>query len=226
MSETVKIKNKQAEAVDVAKFLRDGIVKGRFMPNERLIEIELAKLIGTNRANIRTALARLEQEGLVTTEPNRGARVRLIGDKEAIEIIQARAALESLVAYFAALRATKEQRQQLRDIFTEMEACHSANDFLNYSSINDRFHSALQAMANHDTASKLLGTLRSQVVRFQYKAIFLPGRADASHAEHREIVEAVCSGEAERAEAAMKTHLSNAIAGIEQVIAATGDGYG
>ena len=54
---------------DPAARIRKGIESGRFMPNEHLIESDLAEWLGTNRANVRLALGRLEQEGLVVSEP-------------------------------------------------------------------------------------------------------------------------------------------------------------
>ncbi|MBZ8135401.1 GntR family transcriptional regulator [Afifella sp. IM 167] len=216
---TAETKTKQPERVDATNFLREGIVKGRFLPNERLIEIEIARLIGTNRANVRTALACLEQEGLVVTEPNRGARVRLISDAEAIEIVQARSALELLVVRFAAMRATPEDRAELAALIGEMKSAYDSNDLMRYSATNGLFHKKLQKISRHETARKLLGTLRSQMVRFQYRAIFLPNRAAKSLAEHEAIMKAVEAGDPDRAERAMRRHLIGVIEGIEQVIA-------
>src|SRR6266568_5961071 len=86
--------------------LREAIMKEEFLPNERLIEMDLAQTLGAGRAAVRTALARLEQEGLVERERYRGARVRLVSETEAIEILEARAALESLAVRYAALNVT------------------------------------------------------------------------------------------------------------------------
>ncbi|HEY8839588.1 MAG TPA: winged helix-turn-helix domain-containing protein, partial [Candidatus Dormibacteraeota bacterium] len=63
--------------------LREAIVDGRFQPNERLVEADLARTFGAGRTAIRAALVRLDQEGLVERQPNRGARVRLVSDREA-----------------------------------------------------------------------------------------------------------------------------------------------
>src|SRR6185437_16241581 len=93
--------------------LREAILKEKFLPNERLIEMDLAQEFGAGRAAIRTALARLEQDGLVERERYRGARVRLISESEAIEILEVRAALESLAARYAALKITPEQSDRL-----------------------------------------------------------------------------------------------------------------
>ena len=74
--------------------LRDAIVTGRFQPSERLVEVDVARELGVGRSAVRTALARLEHEGLVEHERHRGARVRLVGAREAVEILETRAVLE------------------------------------------------------------------------------------------------------------------------------------
>src|SRR3954468_11717459 len=89
------------------------IVAGELSPGERLVEEELAEQLGQSRGSIRTALLRLEHDGLVVRERNRGARVRRISAEEAVEILEARAALESLAAGYAALRRTDAEVEQL-----------------------------------------------------------------------------------------------------------------
>jgi DNA-binding GntR family transcriptional regulator len=205
---------------DPASRLRDAITSGHFMPNERLVETELAAFLGTNRANVRTALARLEQEGLVVSEPNRGARVRLVSEAEAIEITEARGALEVLVARQAARRATEGERDELREILRAMEAAVETGDLIAYSSANGKLHAALQRIARHATATRLLATLKSQIVRFQFRAILIPGRAPRSLGEHRAIVEAVCARDPEAAALAMARHLENVVGALSQAIEA------
>ncbi|HJZ46550.1 MAG TPA: FCD domain-containing protein, partial [Roseiflexaceae bacterium] len=75
-----------------------------------------------DRAAIRTALARLEQDGLVEREPNRGAWVRAISEEEAVETLEARAVLEGLAARYAARDVTDAGIAELRAIVGEMEA--------------------------------------------------------------------------------------------------------
>ena len=81
------------EKSDPTATLRRAIETGHFMPSQRLVEADLAAWMGTNRSNVKLALGKLEQEGLVVSEPNRGARVRVISEQEALEILQVRAAL-------------------------------------------------------------------------------------------------------------------------------------
>jgi DNA-binding GntR family transcriptional regulator len=200
--------------------LRAAIRNGQFLPNQRLVEVELAQLFNTNRVNVRTALAVLEQEGLVVREVNRGARVRLVTEDEAIEIAEARAALEVRVAYLAAHNVTDADRARLRNIIARMVAAHKKGDLLAFSGINGELHEEIQRVAANRTISKLLSGLKSQTVRLQYRAILLPGRASASLAEHKAIVDAVVDGKPQAAERAMRKHLNNVVESLKQAIAA------
>jgi DNA-binding GntR family transcriptional regulator len=189
--------------------IRDAIVSGRLQPNERLVEASLSESLGVGRSAVRTALARLEHEGLVEHEPNRGARVRLVDEREAVEIVEARAVLEGLVARNAAARATDADVAELEDVLAEMRRLLDGGDLIGASDQNARLHQRILAIAEHSTASRLIGTLNSQLVRFQYRTILLPGRAERSYGEHEAIVEALTRGDSWGAEAAMRSHLAH-----------------
>jgi DNA-binding GntR family transcriptional regulator len=196
--------------------LREAIMKEELLPNERLIEMDLAQSLGAGRAAIRTALARLEQEGLVQRERYRGARVRLISEAEAIEILEVRAALESLAVRYAALNATPEDSDILWTLLAEQRHCIDEGDLLRSSEVNAQLHQTLLHMSHHVTASRLLDMLKPQNVRFQYRTILVPGRPERSHQEHSAIVEAVTSHDPDRAEAAMRLHLSHVAEALRQ----------
>ena len=77
--------------------------------------------------------------------------------------------------------------------------------------MNARLHARLLEIAHHGTVSRLVAGLSSQLVRFQYRTILAPGRAEQSHAEHRAIVEAVASGDPDAAEEAVRVHLGHVV---------------
>ncbi len=189
--------------------LRDAIVAGRFQPSERLVEADISKVLGVGRSAVRTALARLEHEGLIVHERHRGARVRLVDAREAVEILEARAVLEGLAARQAALRATPADAEELRQILAEMRRRLDASDLLAASDENAVLHRRLLEISSHATAERLIATLKSQLVRFQYRTITLPGRSECSFGEHTAIVDAVAAGDPDAAEAAMRAHLSH-----------------
>jgi DNA-binding GntR family transcriptional regulator len=211
--------SKQNDQGDVAVRLREFIATGRFVPNERLVEADLATVLQANRANVRIALAMLDQEGLVIRERNRGARVRLVSDTEAMEIADARRALEGVVARQAAARAGKADAGNLRNIVTGMRRAYAASDFIQVSQLNGQLHAEIQRIAGNRTVARLLDTLKSQIVRQQYRAILLPGRAKASVQEHAAIVAAICAHDQTAAEAAMLRHMDGVMGALKQAIA-------
>lgn len=197
--------------------LREKIIHGTYLPNQRLIEMDLASTLHVSRAVIRTALARLEQEGLVERERYRGARVRLVTEEEAVEILETRAALEGVIARHAAKRATDEDIRKLRQLIEMMKKFYEANDILQYSEMNSLLHKTIMQIAKHKTASRLLDTLNSQSVRFQFRTILAAGRPEKSFAEHSEIVEAIAQRNPQEAELAMRLHLSNVTDALRQI---------
>jgi DNA-binding GntR family transcriptional regulator len=188
--------------------LREGIASGQFHPNERLVEATVATRLGVGRTAVRAALVRLDQEGLVTLEPNRGARVRLISDREALEIEEVRATLEAMLARRSASRATPTDLRELRQVVVEMRQRVEKNDAIGYSDLNARFHQRIWAAADHATASRLVGSLKSQSIRLQYQTILRPGRTERSLREHEAIFNALKAHDPDAAEEAMLAHLA------------------
>jgi DNA-binding GntR family transcriptional regulator len=189
--------------------LREAIVSGRLRPNERLVEAALSEEFGYPRAAIRMALALLEQEGLVSREPNRGARVRLISTREAVEILEAREALEGTVARNAAVKAEPGEVEELRVIVARMQDLLDRGDLLGVSDESSVLHARILEIARHDVATRLISMLKSQTVRFQYRTILVPGRPSEALEEHAAIVEAIAAKDPEAAELAMREHLAN-----------------
>jgi DNA-binding GntR family transcriptional regulator len=187
--------------------LRQAIVNGELLPGERLLEEDLSARLGLGRAAVRMALVRLEHDGLVERERHRGARVRRVSEDEAVEILEARSALEGLAARHAATAADDAAIEGLREIVAEMRRLREAGDLIGLSNMNARLHAGILEASGHETAKRLSRTLSSQIVRFQYRTVLLPGRPDHSFAEHAAIVEAIAARDPDAAEAAMQRHL-------------------
>ena len=156
--------------------LRDAIAEGRMHPNERLVEADLSARFGASRASIRTALVRLDQEGIVEHERNRGAKVRLIGEDEAVEIYETRNVLEGLAARKAAELGTDEDFRSLNALLVTIGEQLAAGDLMAASDTNIALHSKILQIANHGTVSRLVSTLNSHLVRFYYRTIMQPDR--------------------------------------------------
>jgi DNA-binding GntR family transcriptional regulator len=202
--------------IDVYETLHDQIVAGDLSPGERLVEDELADRLGESRGAVRIALLRLEHDRLVVRERNRGASVRRVSPQEAIEILEARAALELLAAGYAAIRRTDADVKELRGLIAEMERLHGAGELLAMSERNATLHRRILEISQHEVARDVCSRLHSQIVRFQFRTILAPGRSAKSLAEHQAIVEAIAAGDRRKAEAAMRRHLGNVAEALEK----------
>ncbi len=204
---------------DAYRALHHDIVSGELSPGERLVEEELAERLAESRGAVRGALLRLEHDGLVVREPNRGARVRRVTLKEAVEILEARAALESLAAGYAALRRTDAQVRELQGTVADMERLHAAGELLSMSGHNATLHRRILEISGHDVARDICSRLHSQLVRFQFRTILAPGRSPRSLTEHQAIVEAITAGDRKAAERTMRRHLDNVTTALKRVAA-------
>jgi DNA-binding GntR family transcriptional regulator len=202
---------------DAYAALHAAIVAGELSPGERLIEEELADRLGLSRGAVRGAILRLGHEGLVVRERNRGARVRRFTPDEAIEILEARAALESLAAGYAALRHTEPEARELEQLIADMERLHAEGELLAMSERNAVLHRRILEISRHDVARDICSRLHSQMVRFQFRTVLAPGRSTKSLAEHRAIVSAIAAGDRPAAEQAMREHLTSVGATLVEV---------
>jgi len=188
--------------------LKRDIMEGVYTPHQRLIETDIAPILGVSRATLRAALLRLQHEGFVEIQPNRGAQVRAFSVEEATRILQVREVLDGLAAGLAAEKATAGQLAELHDIVVEMEKMLAADDLLGHLPLVGRFHQRIIEMAGNEFIDQFLSMLRAPLIRHQFRVILVPGRKDASLVEHREILSYLTGRDATGAERAMRRHIA------------------
>lgn len=196
-------------ATELADLLRNAIVSGELVPNQRLVEADLAAEYGASRGNIRVALSELSVEGLVERVQNRGARVRAVSVDEAVEITEVRAALEALCARKAAERITDDQSEELQALAGRMKDAVERGDRESYSEANQALHARIIAISAQQTAASTIQRLRGQAVRFQFRLARQPGRPAVSLPQHLAIIDAVCAHDPDAAAEAMRAHLES-----------------
>ncbi len=201
---------------DVSDELRRDILTGVFEPGVRLVELQLCERYGCGRAAVRAALGELDGEGLVSREVNRGATVRQISIDEAIQIAEARTALESLLASRAATNATEEERDQLADVITRMRASVDSGDHVTYSNLNAELHQLIREVGRHQVASDLVGALRNRAYHHQFRLALMPGRPRESLEQHAAIVAAITAGDPARAASAATEHLRSVVEALRE----------
>jgi DNA-binding GntR family transcriptional regulator len=195
--------------------LKQDIMSGAYSPNERLVEAPLTRVLGVSRNTLRTVLVRLQQEGLVVLEPNRGGRVRAFSLEEARDILHVREVLEGLTTGLAAVHATPRQRARLRAIVSEMEQALAGDDLMHYSALNGQFHAQILLAARSPQAAALLDSLHFPLVKLQFRPVLVRGRKANSIEEHRDLLRAIEARDADGAERAARRHIQHIRAALE-----------
>ncbi|MFJ8825550.1 GntR family transcriptional regulator [Streptomyces sp. NPDC102467] len=190
--------------------LRSLLLSGSIAPGTRLTEADLTRMFDVSRSTMRTALARLTQEGYVTSEVNRGVRTRSFSVEEAADILEAREILEASLAGKAAERATAEEVEELRSTVQEMAEAQSRGDQDAYSRCNRRYHQQIKLAAHQHTLARAYDTLLYPLVMRQYRNLSAQHPRTGSLEEHQAIFLAIVTRNPDAANAAMRHHVGSA----------------
>ncbi len=192
--------------------LRALILTGEYGPEERLIEEQLAERLGVSRTPVRQALTMLEAEGLVEIAPNRGATVCSFSTEDVWDIYDLRAVLEGHAARRAAGRIEGAELGRLRELVGEMEGLAGRFDdheeeIRTLVKLNQEFHGIIVDASRNRRLRRLIN--RTVEIPLMFKAFFwyTPHERVISNHYHRQILEALERGDADRAEIIMREHV-------------------
>ncbi len=185
------------------------IMTGQIEPGTRMMEIELAESMGVSRTPVREAIRQLEKDNLVTIEPRKGAYVSDISAEDFDSMMMVREPLEGLAAYLAAKNMTPEQIEEVKKAADACERAIASVDQEELTKTDTHFHRLITEGSGNTYLIRLCQELQEQVVRFRYIYFRSAKRAEEISAEHRMIVEAIASGDAERARSYSIAHTSN-----------------
>ena len=193
--------------IALANQLRDEIVRGTFVPGERLRLEDLARRYDVSTMPIREALSTLEAEGLVTILPHRGAQVTRFSAEELRELYEIRANLEAMATEKAIQNLRVEDLEQLEILMNEMDALPGEHDVAVFSQKNMAFHHLLYGRALAPHLSKLIRDLRYQVQHYLHKHLESTGHHRVGNDEHRRIIALARQGDASGAGQEMHRHI-------------------
>jgi DNA-binding GntR family transcriptional regulator len=205
-----------------AESIREGIRTGRFAPGQRLIESDLCEALGASRTSMREAIGRLEAEGLLEVEHQKGARVRRLNSQDARNIYQVREALEGMAARLAAQNVEHgTYKAQLRALEKKFHAENDGSPSV-YLEYNDEFHRLIVQMSENSRIVRMVDQLKYASFLLLIQTISSRPAVTKAHDEHDVIIAAILEGDASRAERAMRAHIRRT---GDDVVARLGPGF-
>lgn len=195
--------------------IRENILSGKYATDEELKEKSIGEELGVSRTPVREALRQLELEGLVTIIPNKGAYVVGISQKDIRDIYEIRSRLEGLCARWAADHITKEDLDELEENIFLSDFHASKGNFEQVVELDNRFHEILYNASGSRELRRVLLDFHHYVQRVRKITLGQQNRAMRSNEEHRRIVEALKSHDAEQAEKLANEHMMNTIRNMD-----------
>lgn len=181
------------------------ITEGTLRPGEKILDGELAEVLGVSRTPVREALQILEMQGFVEMQPGCATRVTPIRREDVYKIYPPLAALDATAVEMAAERVTEEDIRSLRRINERFAEALGNKAFYDALVLDEQFHQTILEAADNPYLTSFITTLQRHVRRFKYvflrKAVVSPSR---SIQEHAAIIDALARRDKESAARIMK----------------------
>jgi DNA-binding GntR family transcriptional regulator len=177
----------------------------------KLSIVALSEQLGISRTPVRDALWQLAGEGLVTIAPRVGAFVRRVTPAEAMDIYRIKAAIEPLMAGWAAERAAPGRRTSYREKIQELVEIAKTDDVEKYIVSLEERRAILLDMADSPPLGETLSVIDGRVRLLRFRNLSQRGQLSVSAAQHVEVADAIAAGDAEAATDAMRAHTLDAL---------------
>ncbi|MCG2840145.1 GntR family transcriptional regulator [Sandaracinobacter sp. RS1-74] len=195
--------------------VRDMILSGTIQPNVAIRQDSLASELNVSKIPLREALVRLEQDGLVVSQPNRGFFVRPMSVAEAEEIYALRLKLEPDASAQSCLAASEAERTAAREVLMRLDAAAAAHQ-PSAGALNRAFHIALSRPGDHAVTAGIVARMHVMADRYVRKHLEYKGRHLTAEAEHHEILQAWLDRDADRVRKLVAEHLEHTLADLRQ----------
>jgi len=186
--------------------IREMIVSLELRPGAVIDERGLMERLGIGRTPTREALRRLAQERLVEVYPRRGMFVTSVEIRDLASLAEVRSVLESHVARLAAERATDDDRRALETLLDELGG-RSELDARELMALDERIHRQVYRAAHNPFLEATLEEYYVLALRIWYLALDRTQELEQAVLGHRELLEAIYGGDANRAEESMRRHV-------------------
>ncbi len=192
----------------VRRLILDRVVSGHYQPGERIVEFQLAKELSVSQSPVREALRELATLGIITIHPRRGARVRLPSAKELGDVSLVRSEIDALAARLAAELVTDSVLGELESLIDIMLTRLKERDFPALTEADVRFHQLIVQTSDNQALERAFDQLAPFARTFI--TLTLP-HVDIQEIvqEHKKILQALRSRDAESTANAARTHQLN-----------------
>ena len=181
---------------DAIALLRMEIQQGRFAPGQRLIEIDVMQHLGITRGRVREVFKRLESDGLVQIDKNRGASVRKASREEVENIFEVLEEISILIVKKVARQLDEQQnRKRLQESLKIAKKFHMDSEKIlkvqDYMDENARFWGSLAEISGNNVLSDIRARLQAPLFRLAMEGLTVNTSHEQWITRHEDIIMAI-----------------------------------
>lgn len=177
------------------EYLRDRIIDGTLKMGQALSERGISEELGVSKSPVREALAQLRDEGLVSIEPQKGARVFTLSEAEVTQICDFRQAIETAAFELALARDPDGLAEDMTRVVSAMEDERVDGNEKEYLKLDTTFHQIIFERAGNDYLTASYTRYVGKIAALRTHLAKLPQHTELSFQEHRKIAAAVRKGD-------------------------------
>jgi DNA-binding GntR family transcriptional regulator len=197
--------------------IRDQIVTLKLAPGSVIEEARLRQELGLGRTPIREALQRLAHENLVSFVPHRGTFVSDINLTDLHRLTEVRTEMEGYAARLAADRATANDRGQMQALMAELDTIDGADVHM-LMRLDQRIHRLVYQATRNQFLQATLEEIFNLSLRIWFLGLDRGVRIKQAVEEHRKLLDAIVSRDADGAESVMRQHVTGFEHAIRKVL--------
>lgn len=193
------------------------IIAGEITHGTRLSDLDWSKKLNVSRTPVREAMRKLQQDGILVQLDRGGCEIRRIDANDLRSLYRCRAVLESLAVREAVENFSEQQIGRLAEVIEQTQEAIERREFDRAFTLNTRFHNLILEMSSNTYLEHLLTDLRRMILFARSSLMIAAHQSEISDSyaehlhrvqtDHREVLEAMMEGDADKAAARMQAHL-------------------
>lgn len=184
---------------------------GQYAPGQRLVEPDMMATYKVGRSTVREAIKKLETEGVVEVYPHRGAIIRTLTAREAVDALKV---IELCIALAARQAAERIGEDDNREIFAaaweDLLAHRETMETFDGVRARNRFYGAITRISGNRELMRIVPSVHVHLIRRSYSMA-----PEARFEDYIEIADAIRSGQGSKAESGARSHIGKSAKLVE-----------
>jgi DNA-binding GntR family transcriptional regulator len=199
--------------------MRESILEGLFAQGERINEVQVSRRLGISRGPLREALRRLEQDGLVTSSPNRGTTIIQVTAKDALDLLNVRRLLEPYAVSEALRRRRGDLAKLAEEAYAQMRKAATSGDGSREATAHSNYHGLFYEHSGNRVLARLWTRLEDPVRLFLQLRQTSPAEMLEVASTHQQLIELLAVGDTASIRSEVLAHLDVSLRGLRHLVA-------